>query len=129
VFGPYLKLPEKEQRMLLWFLQHPKCFVGIDEYLAEELAQIFRDRATNPQPFGALPLIVLNAGASSTPPGVDVTEWRAEKLSLQADLARLSSEGRLVTDPTSGHFIHFDNPGLVVNAIVEVAEQGSRRVD
>ena len=128
VFGPYLKLPQKEQQMLLWFLQHPKCFVG-DEYLAEELAQIFRDRATNPQPFGALPLIVLNAGASSTPPGVDASEWRAEKLDDKADLARLSSEGRLVTDPTSGHFIHFDNPGLVVNAITEVVEQASRRAD
>jgi hypothetical protein len=115
--------------MLLWFLQHPKCFVGVDEYLAEEFAQIFRDRATNPQPFGVLPLIVLNAGASSTPPGVDASEWRAEKLDDKADLARLSSEGRLVTDPISGHFIQFDNPGLVVNSIMEVVQGAPRRVD
>jgi pimeloyl-ACP methyl ester carboxylesterase len=125
VYGPYLKLPDAVQRMLLWILQHPKCFEYSDDYLAEELALLFREREENPQPLGALPLVVLHAAASELPPGVDEAEWRKERLDQQTDLARLSSNGRLIADPTSGHFIHFDNPSLVISAILDVVDRST----
>jgi pimeloyl-ACP methyl ester carboxylesterase len=131
VFAPYLKLPEAEQRMLLWILQHPKCFENADDYLAEELAQVFREREATPQPLGALPLAVLYGAGNSPPPvpGLDVAAWREGRLDRATDLTRLSSDGRLITDPTSGHSIHFDNPGLVIDAILEVVRRAAGKDD
>lgn len=94
-----------------------------DDYLAEELKQIYLSRKANPEPLGKRPLIVLGAGKRPAPPGTpdDVwTQMRTEKDGQKIDLSRLSSNSKFVLDPSSGHNIQNDNPQLVARAIEEV---------
>ena len=60
---------------------------------------------------GAKPLIVITAGNS------DHDEWRA----LQIDLLRRSTKSRRIVAHGSGHYVHAEQPTLVVNAVLEVA--------
>jgi pimeloyl-ACP methyl ester carboxylesterase len=94
-----------------------------DDYLAEELQQIYLSRKTNPEPLGKRPLIVLAAGKRPPPPGTSEEIWaqiRVEKDGQRIDLSRLSSNSKFVLDPSSGHNIQNDNPQLVARAIEEV---------
>jgi pimeloyl-ACP methyl ester carboxylesterase len=93
-----------------------------DDYLAEELQQVYLSRRSNPTPLGDRPLIVLHAG-KRPPPGTSEEFWKnltQERDDQGMDLARLSRNSKFVRDPLSGHNIHVDNPTLVANAIEEV---------
>lgn len=61
--------------------------------------------------FGDVPTIVLSAAG-----------LRPEIAARHGDLARMSSRGRHVASSQSGHWIHLDEPELVVSAIREVVE-------
>jgi pimeloyl-ACP methyl ester carboxylesterase len=94
-----------------------------DDYLAEELQQVYLSRRSNPTPLGDRPLIVLHAGKRPPPPGTSEEFWKnliQEKDDQGMDLARLSRNSRFVRDPLSSHNIHVDNPTIVANAIEEV---------
>jgi len=99
-------------------------------YWAEELQQMHESRKTKPEPLDDRPLIVLAADKPSTRPlqtPEDLwNELQREKSDQKADLARLSRNGKLVRDPSSGHHIHVDNPRLLVRAIDEVIEAAVR---
>lgn len=105
-----------------------------DDYLAEELQQVYLSRRSNPTPLGDRPLIVLHAGKRPPPPGTSEEFWnnlRQEKDDQGMDLARLSRNSKFVRDPLSGHNIHVDNPQLVARSIeevVEVARKGTRLI-
>jgi pimeloyl-ACP methyl ester carboxylesterase len=106
-----------------------------EDYLAEEFQQIYLSRQANPQPLGNRPLIVLAAGKQPAPPGTSEDLWnklKQEKDEQKADLARLSSNSKLIRDPSSGHNIHTDNPPLVAGAIEQVLgalSKGARLVE
>lgn len=106
-----------------------------DDYLAEELQQVYISRRSNPTPLGDRPLIVLHAGKRPAPPGTSEQFWKhltQEKDDEGMDLARLSRNSKFVRDPLSGHNIHVDNPTLVANAIEEVvtaAIKGTKLAD
>ena len=103
-----------------------------DDYLAEELQQIYLSRKLNPVPLGKRPLIVLAAGRRSRPPGTSEELWAqltVEKDGQKIDLSRLSSNSRFVLDPSSGHAIQIDNPQLVARAIEEVIAAASKGVN
>lgn len=96
-----------------------------DDYLAEELQQIYLSRRSNPTPLGDRPLIVLHAGNRPPPPGASDEFWkglRQEKDEQGMDLVHLSRHSKFVRDPMSGHNIHLDNPQLVARSIEEVVE-------
>ena len=100
-----------------------------DDYLAEELQQIYLSRRSNPTPLRDRPLIVLHAGKRPPPPGTSEEFWRnlkQEKDDQGMDLARLSRNSKFVRDPLSGHNIHVDNPMLVATAIEEVVTAGMK---
>ena len=102
-----------------------------DDYLAEELQQIYLARKAKPEPLGNRPLIVLAAGKGPPPPGTSEELWaqlRVEKDGQRIDLSRLSSNSKFVLDPSSGHNIHKDNPQLVARAIEEVLAALSKGV-
>jgi pimeloyl-ACP methyl ester carboxylesterase len=95
---------------------------GIDELAS--LAQMRRARATTP--LRPLPLVVLAHGrampAPEMPPAYAAASerlWRA----LQADLARLVPNGRLVVASQSGHQINQEEPELVVAALRQVVAE------
>jgi pimeloyl-ACP methyl ester carboxylesterase len=102
-----------------------------DDYLAEELQQIYLSRKANPESLGKRPLIVLAAGRRPAPPGTSEELWtqlRVEKDGQQIDLSRLSSNSKFVLDPSSSHAIHIDNPQLVARVIEEVLAVASKGV-
>jgi pimeloyl-ACP methyl ester carboxylesterase len=100
-----------------------------DDYLAEELQQMYLSRKANPEPLGKRPLIVLAAGKRPAPPGTSEDLWtqiRLEKDGQRIDLSRLSRNSRFILDPSSGHAIHIDNPKLVARSIEEVLAAASK---
>jgi len=94
-----------------------------EDYLAEELQQIYLARKANPAPLGNRPLIVLAAGIRPPPPGTPDSLWawlRVEKDGQKVDLSRLSGNSRFLLDPASTHALHVDDPELVARAIQDV---------
>src|SRR5918993_5313980 len=72
---------------------------------------------------GDLPLMVLSHGQPMAMPGLaEAVNQASEQLwqQLQAELAALSSRGRLVVAEGSGHYLQLERPELVVDAIAEV---------
>jgi pimeloyl-ACP methyl ester carboxylesterase len=73
--------------------------------------------------FGELPLIVIKAGAA---PANDVPEGLSPftpTYDLFSELAGQSSAGRLITLPDSTHYVHYDKPHQVLEAIISLLDQ------
>jgi pimeloyl-ACP methyl ester carboxylesterase len=51
---------------------------------------------------------------------VSAADLEKERRDLQADLARLSSKGKLIYAANAGHNIHLEDPELVIRSIREV---------
>lgn len=131
---------------------HERDFTAVDELLTPEqraagagmrpqspegleieavLAELGRTRSA---PSWTFPLVVLARGRplgnDEMPPSWSPEQRkRREELrrSLQADLAKLSKAGVLVTALRSGHFIHHDEPSLVAGTIRQLVESWRRR--
>jgi pimeloyl-ACP methyl ester carboxylesterase len=100
-----------------------------NEYIAmkEMLSQ-----PNGPASLGDLPLIVLSASDSvSKTPDAVINAMGREAFAkmvqaaqeLQQELADLSTQGKLIGVKDSGHYIQWDQPGAVIDAIREVVEQ------
>ena len=77
---------------------------------------------------GTIPLVVLTRGVASPPPGDPNPAARnAIWLDLQRDWATRSPKGRQIVAANSGHYIHNDEPALVIDAVKSVVEQATRR--
>jgi len=95
------------------------------DYWGEEFQAFHDERLGNPRMLGDIPLVVLAAGREDPPPGVSPELWeqlRTERRSQLADLTALSSQARLIRDPTSGHDIPKDNPQLIAACIASVVK-------
>jgi pimeloyl-ACP methyl ester carboxylesterase len=80
---------------------------------------------------GDLPLVVLSHGQPMLMPGLTAEGNQVnEQLwqQLQADLAALSSQGRLVVATDSGHYIQLERPELMIDAIQVVAAGRNERL-
>ncbi len=124
---PFDKLPPEVQKTRLWMLNHPKLAAASDDFWAEELQNLYIDRAHTPYPLGELPLVVLVATGprEGPPPNLSSEEWNRlsqEKLDQKAGLAELSRDSLLVRADKSGHHIQLDQPDLVVDAIRRVVD-------
>jgi pimeloyl-ACP methyl ester carboxylesterase len=100
-----------------------------DDYMAEELQQMYLARKGNPEPLGDRPLIVLGAGRRPQPPGTSDEKWkelRHERDEQVQDLTHLSRNSKFVLASSSGHAIHNDDPELVARAITEAHEAASK---
>ncbi len=75
--------------------------------------------------FGDIPLVIITAGKppawedSALPIGAALVFHRAWH-EMQADLVKLSAKGMHIIAKQSGHYIHWDEPGLVIEAIRQV---------
>jgi hypothetical protein len=70
-----------------------------------------------------MPLIVLTHGLPWTwPEGYPIDDLEAVWPPLQAELAALVPDGRLIVAEQSGHFIPGDQPELVIAAIQAVVD-------
>jgi len=85
---------------------------------------------TSPQDFAGLPglklpLLVLSAGSRQRPPSRSLElhqRWVRIAGELQDDLASRSPCSRHITVPGAGHFIHWDQPKAVVDAIMTLVD-------
>jgi pimeloyl-ACP methyl ester carboxylesterase len=97
----------------------------VETFIAEQQAvqAIHAELAAASTSLGDLPLVVLSHGQPMAMPGlaeqvnqVNQQLWQQ----LQAELAGLSSRGRLVVAEGSGHYVQLERPQLVIDAIAEV---------
>jgi pimeloyl-ACP methyl ester carboxylesterase len=126
---PFDRLPKKEQDLQRWAQQLPELNDAEDsqkEWSTEYMAHLH----ATPQEgsLGAKPLIVLSRTEGHYGNDLDVpaAELEADRLRLQARLALLSSEGKLVFVP-SGHNMHLEAPDAVADAIKSVFRSCSQK--
>ena len=76
---------------------------------------------------GSIPLVVLTQGRPYGPDMVAVPSMAPKAyrlhLEMQRDLVRRSPRGRQVIAKKSGHYVHQDEPGLVVEAVRQVFDE------
>lgn len=118
---PRDKLPPDAQAMRTWATAQIKHY-GISDNAVEpeEIAGLAAERLQSAQPYGAMPLVVLVRGvAADQGPGNDAAS-EAERRRAFAELASLSSHGRLIVAEHSGHQVPLDQPELVIATIRDV---------
>jgi pimeloyl-ACP methyl ester carboxylesterase len=96
--------------------------------IADEIA-VFAETIEQVQATGSLgdlPLTVLTATGSvwwpDLPPDVDASQFRQMWLELQQDLTKLSTNSTQVFADKSSHFMQFDQPEVIVDAIRQIVE-------
>jgi pimeloyl-ACP methyl ester carboxylesterase len=85
------------------------------------------------RPLGDVPLIVLSAHFRGCPPGVPSEQEESYRqrsdrawMQLQRELTQLSTQSTHIVVEESGHNIHLDRPGVVVDAIRQVVDEVRR---
>ena len=107
------KLPSELWPILKATWVQPKFFEALAsemECLPESAAQVAASGA-----YRDMPLVVLSAGDATT-----------AKTMEQEAVARLSSNGKIIVVPNSGHWIQLDQPQVVIDAIREVLQSVRR---
>jgi pimeloyl-ACP methyl ester carboxylesterase len=102
--GEVRKLPADIHPIVQSHWCNPKCFHAMADHLAALERQRESIAAVTPPPF--VPLVVISSG-----------DQPAEQLALHRRLADASTAGRHVVAAHSGHWIQFDEPDLVVEAV------------
>jgi pimeloyl-ACP methyl ester carboxylesterase len=120
--------PEVEAKRAAIYSHTRSMYSYADEMSA--IAVSMEQLRAAPMRLGDKPLIVLTRGMkeanqAGSPEGADQGEQAWAE--LQADLARRSSSGKQIIAEKSGHYIQFDQPDLVIDAIRQVVEATRRR--
>jgi pimeloyl-ACP methyl ester carboxylesterase len=77
---------------------------------------------------GSIPLIVISQSVNQDREGIegfsmeDKQRFEDLRQRLQADLANLSTDSTHITAETAGHYVHVDEPQLVIDAIIQLVE-------
>ena len=108
------KLPPEVLPAVQAHWSHPKAFRGMWQHLAA-LPECSSDVMRETDAFGSVPVFVLSSGARSA-------RW----LAADAALASASSRGRHIVSHVSGHWVHLDDPELVVQTILDAIEMARR---
>jgi pimeloyl-ACP methyl ester carboxylesterase len=109
IIGEVRKLPPDAVPLVRMLWCQPRCFVSTARYVSALPASAAVVASLGK--LGAMPLAVLSGSHHPEP--------RAKE---QAELAELSSASKHVIASASAHWIHLDEPELVVSAIREVVE-------
>ncbi len=114
MIAPLAKLPSELRPIVAALWTQPKFFDAIvsqAEALPQSAAQV---AATGD--YSDIPLVVLSASSSSP-----------SQMKGHEALVHLSSQGKHIVASKSGHWIHFDEPDLVIESIRAVVESVRRR--
>jgi pimeloyl-ACP methyl ester carboxylesterase len=112
--GEVQKLPPEVLPSVQAHWSNPKAFRGMWQHLAA-MPSCSAILAQETDAFEDIPVAVLSAGARAP-------RW----LAADAALAEASSNGRHTVSTRSGHWIHLDDPDLVVQAIRDVIVNARR---
>jgi pimeloyl-ACP methyl ester carboxylesterase len=106
--GEVRKLPPEVHPLVQALWCEPKCFRGLGEHLGA--LGVMGDAAAGVATLGDVPLAIVSGG-----------DQPAEVLAQHRALTGLSSRGRHVVAAKSGHWIHLDEPDVVVREIRNMA--------
>jgi len=109
--GEVQKMPRETWPMIQAHWCQPKGFLGMSEYF-KSLPQSATEAAALSEPSPDIPVVVLSA-SNSTP----------AQLAERTAMTRHSSRGTHIVAEKSGHWIHLDEPGLVLDAIRKMVGQ------
>jgi pimeloyl-ACP methyl ester carboxylesterase len=126
---PRDRLPAAAKQMRTWTLGQVKhVAAAVNPAEDAELAELRQEHRAKSHPLGGMPLIVLVRGRPEEH-GPQASFVEDEHRNDEAALVDLSTRGRLVVVPNSGHHIHLERPDAVVAAIREafVAARSSAR--
>ncbi len=120
---PLNKLPPKSQQLQLWAQSQPgyqKAAEGEMNWSPEDVADMYAHKGMPEYMLGNMPLIVLTRGNGGYSGIADSVNLENERMELEKDLTRLSTNSKLIIDKNSGHNIHVEDPAIVIDAIKEV---------
>jgi len=123
---PNRGFPEQAYKQYQTVLATTSYFDGA---IAESTA-FYASALDAPQTLGKLPLIVLSHGLPDQTSGItdgEQEQFEQEWMKMQRELANLSSNGRQVIAEKSGHYIQLDQPELVIESILTIAESYEAR--
>lgn len=125
---PLDHLPAAAQSEWQWAQRQPlyrMAWAAEMDWSPEELARMHDDRRANHASLGAMPLVVLARTSGGYDKGMSISADRLERerRALMADLAALSTDGKLIFAKSAGHNIHLEDPTLVVDAIRSVVRK------
>ena len=110
IVGEVQKLPEEVLPAVQAHWSRRRAFVGMSQHLAA-LPVCCEEVASERDAFGDMPVVVLSA-----------TNRDPRWLAADAALAQASTRGRHVVAAGGGHWLHLDDPALVIAAISEVVQ-------
>jgi pimeloyl-ACP methyl ester carboxylesterase len=119
---PLDKLPKNIQELQVWAQSQKKSSKAVQkemEWSPEDVADMYANRGKKEYMLGDIPLIVISRGSGGYE-GPDAEALESERVTLQQDLARLSSNSKHIIAKNSGHNIHIEDPQIVVDAIKQV---------
>jgi pimeloyl-ACP methyl ester carboxylesterase len=116
IVGEVQKLPPDVLPSVQAHWSNRKAFVGMRRQLSM-LPVCSAEVSEGRDAFGDIPLVVLSGGRKDP-------RW----LEADAELARESSRGRHLVSTRSGHWIHLDDPDLVVEVVREIVESARHKV-
>jgi pimeloyl-ACP methyl ester carboxylesterase len=114
IVGEVLKLPPEVLPQIAALWCKPKCYRSMAAHLLA-LPESSKQVATACA-LGAIPVIVLSAN-----------NLNSARLRDHQQLAQLSASGRHLIATNCGHWIHLDQPELVVHAIREIVEMARKK--
>jgi len=108
-------------------LSDTRYFSTVAEQYAQLDGNMAEVRETGITTLGDIPLVVLSASEPEIPESFGLSVEEADQVravwdEMQAELAALSSRGERVIAEGSSHYVQFDQPELVIEAIRQVLE-------
>jgi pimeloyl-ACP methyl ester carboxylesterase len=132
ISSPYSNLPIEIQQLQLWAWSLPPRVAQGEDYLPEEMKDVYQRSTSTVHPLGDRPLISIVGTRPDTgkpPPGISPEQWNAlhqRNIELKRDFRNLSANSKVVEDVVAGHSVHLDDPDTVATAIEEVLKAAKR---
>jgi len=114
--GEVRKLPPETYALMQEFWSQPKCYRAMADHLAaleHDAAAIARIETS-----ASIPTIVISSGNQPE-----------EQIDAQRRLAEASRGGRYVIAASSTHWVQFDEPGLIIEAIRALVQRNNQIID
>jgi len=109
ILAPMWKLPPEARRTLRKVWTEPKFFEALGSQIESICASAAEVHAATGAGHGDLPLVTISSASASQ-----------NRLRRDAGVAQLSSRGRHILSPPSGHWIPLDDPQLVIDTVADM---------
>lgn len=119
----FKRFPENIQRRQMWAQSQPHYIPAVQaemDWSPEDVSNLYQHSNAKEYLLGNRPLIVMTRGKGGFEGRKDSLQLEKERLAAQEQLVHLSSNSKYVIDKNSGHNIHVEDPGAVIEAIKEV---------